>query len=210
MRESYYWPALDHLGQRHVNWLLERHHAQNVWQWYHQQGYSVHKVSDVYEVPRVVVEERASRLRQRWRRWLMGESAAALFLGPAAAAVGLPILSMVLLAWSIELGWAYGLDMNDALLIDDVRRRIHRRLLPALGCPLSPRRDVRGWVRLAGSLLLWGWGPEFQAADAVMADIRQEFRHRWEIHSGPYARHSPEDLSRSRQSSGGHRIEFVE
>ena len=174
--EARYVRTLDYLGQRAVSWIVDRHNADRVLAWYRDQGYDVVKPHDVDRIPDLLVEERASRLREYWRRWLLAESAAAVIIGPAGLVVGGPFLSLILLAWSIEMGWAYGHDMGDLGRIDHVRWLIHRRLMRALGIPTGRRPGVNGWRRLAGTVMFWGFGPELKAADTVMAEVRESFR----------------------------------
>lgn len=176
----YYSPALDRVGQRTLEWVIDRHNAERVLGWYRQAGYPVHHVSDVDGLPEAVVEERVSRLREYWRRWLFGESAAAMVAGPAGLLIGGPFLSMVLMGWAVEMGFAYGQDMTDVMNIDDLRRTVHGRLMKALGLPVSRRHDLTRWRRLIGTMLFWGFGPELNAADAVMAEIRRDMRRQWE------------------------------
>lgn len=175
--EPRYFATLDYLGQKTVNWMLDRHNADHVLGWYRQHGFDVRSPKDVERLPALLVEERVSRLREYWRRWLFGESAAALVVGPAGLVVGGPFLSLVLFAWSIEMGWAYGHNMADPRQIDHVRRLIHRRLMRALGFPHGGKG---GWSRVIGTVMFWGFGPELRAADVVMAEIREEFRSSWE------------------------------
>lgn len=196
-----YVPAFDRAGQRLIGWLACRYSAERVMAWYRSQGYSVTSLEQVFELPQVVVEERASRLREPWRRWLYGESAAVTAAGPAGIIVGGPVLSLVLLGWSIEMGFTYGLDMTDPLRLDDLRRTIHGQLGRVLGMAGSTHRDGIRWRRLTGAVLFWGFGPEFWAADQVMAGIRRQFRSEWErraLHSRPNEGYSPMDLDHSR------------
>lgn len=176
----YYSPALDRVGQKTLKWVVDRHNADRVLGWYRQEGYAVHHVSDVDHLPEAVVEERVSRLREYWRRWLFGESAAAMVVGPAGLLIGGPFLSVVLMGWAVEMGFAYGQDMTDALNMDYLRRTVHHGLIQALGLPVNRRGDLTRWRRLMGTMLFWGFGPEFSAADAVMAEIRRDMRRQWE------------------------------
>ncbi|NMP21323.1 hypothetical protein [Sulfobacillus harzensis] len=186
-----YWPILDHAGLRTLNWLLDHHPKDAVLSWYGQQGYAVRTLGDVWQLPEAVVEERVSRLREHWRRWLFGESAAALFVGPAGLLVGGPVLSVILLAWAVEMGWAYGLDMASPDRIDNLRRTIHQSLLRALGFPVGTHGTRSRWGRMIGTVLFWGFGPELKAADQVMAEIRAAFRAEWQD------RHSPTNYGSS-------------
>lgn len=178
--QTVYFPTLDRIGQKTIDWVLERHHAAPVLAWYEAQGYLVHSRTDVTRLPPSLVEERVSRLRDHWRRWLFGESAAVLFVGPFGLLIGGPFLSVILMAWAVEMGWAYGFDMAEAMRIDALRSKIHRRLLRALGFPVGLKNRPSHWRGVAGTLLFWGFGPELKAADAVMAEIRREFRQEWE------------------------------
>jgi hypothetical protein len=179
----WYWPQLDEAAQKHLAWLLARYPAEDSIAWYQRRGYSVAELSDIYRLPETVVEERVSRLRQRWRRWLWGESAVALVLGPFGLLAGLPVLSAVAQAWAIEMGWSYGLDMNDPDQLQYLRRLIHESLLPSLGVPRRWRVSPSRWTHFAYTAAFWGFGPEFDAADRVMASVRSEFRGAWEAHS---------------------------
>ena len=178
--QSIYWPALDHMGQKTVRWMLARHDAEGVLAWYRDHGYPVASLAGVGALPSALVEERVSRLREHWRRWLFGESAAALFMGPAGLLAGAPMLSMVLMGWAIEMGWAYGHDMEDPMRIDALRKTIHERLMRALGFPIGLKQPLSRWSRVMGTVLFWGFGPELAASDAVMAEIRRDFRAEWE------------------------------
>lgn len=195
-----YWSWLDRAGLKTIDWLTCRYPGDRVIEWYRHNGYAVDTLDQVYALPRVVVEERASRLRIYWRRWLYGESAAVLFAGPVGVVVGGPILAGILFAWSIEMGFAYGLDMTDPLRIDELRRTIHHQLLRALGLPTGRCSNLTGWGRLVGTLLFWGFGPELTASDAVMAEIREQFRRQWEAsRSSHEGRDSPADSYCSRR-----------
>ncbi len=193
-----YWPLLDQAGLAALDWIVERHPQDRVFQWYREQGYPVRRLADVRRLPAAVVEERASRLRDHWRRWLFGESAAALFVGPAGLLVGGPLLSMILFAWALEMGWAYGIDMADVERMDALRRTIHASLMRALGFPIGSRKPMSRWGRMVGTVLFWGFGPELKAADQVMAEIRAEFRTEWQrCHSPVHYNHSPENCGDS-------------
>lgn len=178
--ERIYWPALDRMGQKTINWMLDRHDADRVLAWYRDQGFAVMRPEDVWCLPETVVEQRASCLREYWRRWLFGESAAVMLAGPAGLAVGGPFLLMVVFAWSIEMGWAYGHDMTDAVRLDDLRQTVYRSLMRALGLPTRSWPQLTRWRRVMGTILFWGFGPELMAADVVMAEIRSDFRNEWE------------------------------
>lgn len=196
---SVYWPALDHVGQKTMDWVLERHPAHRVLAWYRIRGYPVSLPDDVNRLPAALVEERASRLRDHWRRWLFGESAAALLIGPAGLMVGGPLLSWILLAWAVEMGWAYGHNMADPDRVEDLRRTIHGSLMRALGFPVGLKRPLSRWGQLAGTVLFWGFGPELSAADRVMAEIRATFRDEWERHHSRWEMgRSPDDSDNSR------------
>ena len=176
-----YWPFLDRAGQCFLARMLERHSADRVWGWYHDHGAPVQRLQDIYGLSPTLVEERVSRLRDYWRRWLFGESALTSLAGPAGIVAGAPFLGVVLTAWSIEMGWAYGLDMTAPDRLDALRRVLHRRLLGALGIGLKSRAGPKvRLARLAGTMMLWGLGPEFRAADRVMAEMRDDFRREWE------------------------------
>ena len=176
----YYSPKLDRVGQKTLQWVVDRHGAERVLEWYRRQGYSVYHVADVDFLPEAVVEERVSRLREYWRRWLFGESAAVLVAGPAGLIIGGPFLSMVLMGWAVEMGFAYGQDMTDDLHRDYLRRTVHQGLMRALGLPAGRRGGLTRWGRFMGTMLFWGFGPELAAVDAVMAEIRREMRRQWE------------------------------
>lgn len=179
VHHQWYWPQLDQAAQRHLSWLILRYPAEDSMAWYQAQGYPVKTRLDIFGLPATAVEERASRLRQRWRRWLWGESAATLVLGPFAWLAGLTVISAVALAWAIEMGWSYGLDMDDAENRMVLRRLIHESLLPAVGIPPGRRAPLSDWRKLLQSAALWGFGPEFEVADRVMAVVRREFRREW-------------------------------
>lgn len=179
-RMPIYSPVLDHMGQRSIRWAMTWHGQKRVLDWYARRGYHVYTLADVAELPSVVVEERVSRLREYWRRWLLGESAVAMVAGPAGMVVGGPVLSFVLVAWAVEMGWSYGIDMESDEELDGIRRRIHQNLMRALGISGEPGPHHGRWIKLAGTVLFWGFGPELSSADTVMAEMRREFRSRWE------------------------------
>lgn len=168
---------MDQIGLNSMNWLSHRYSPERVITGYRDRGFDVQTVNDIHLLPRVVVEARVSQLREYWRRWLYGESVAMAVFGPAGIVVGGPLLFSVVLAWSIEMGWAYGLDMSDPLRVDQLRRSLYACFLRVLG--ISHRRQS-GWTKFASTVLFWGFGPEFRAADAVMAEMRRNFSREWE------------------------------
>ncbi|PSR20966.1 MAG: hypothetical protein C7B45_12785 [Sulfobacillus acidophilus] len=177
---SIYIPTFDRIGQRLLQCLTDGGVGSRSWRWYRDHGYPVRSACDVERVPRELVEECVSRLRRDWRRWIWGESVCSWFLGPAGIVIGGPAMAFVLMAWSIEMGWAYGENMDDPDKLDYLRRVVPARLLTALGFPrhLLP---LTQWAQFVATIVLWGFGPEVHAADVVMAAMRTEFRHQWEI-----------------------------
>lgn len=69
------------------------------------------------------------------------------------------------------------------------------------GGPLGFPSRHGAWVKIAGTVLFWGFSPELSSADAVMAEIRKDFRCRWGGDSGIPADRSGEDLDGSRKFS---------
>lgn len=179
-----YIPMLDRMGQRTLNCLIGSDPHRRVWGWYADHGYTITTPQDIDTMPVRMVEERVSRLRQDWRRWIWGESALSWFLGPAGIVVGGPVLAFVLLAWSIDVGWAYGQNMDDPQTLEQLQSHVSQRLGEVLGVP-ARCLPVSRWARFAGTVILWGFGPEIHAADIVMAEIRREFRQRWEERRRP-------------------------
>ncbi len=181
-----------------ANWLRHRYSLERVLRGYRDGGFAVHTVQDIHALPRRVVEAQVSQLRDYWRRWLYGESVAMAIFGPAGIVVGGPMLFSVVLAWSIEMGWAYGLDMSDPLRVDHLRRSLYECFLRVLG--ISYDRSQAGWTKFFRTAVFWGFGPEFEAADAVMAEMRRNFSREWEQqalrsqidrgHSGEKTNHS--------------------
>lgn len=150
--------------------------AELVLKWYRDQGFPVYRVDEVRALPDTVVEERVSRLRYVWRTWLWGESALSIAVGPAGLIVGVPTLSLVLMGWAVDMGWSYGLNMDDSRRIAYVQETIFHGLEETLGLGSQASRDVRNWRRLGTTVLFWGCGTEFAAADRVMARVRTVFR----------------------------------
>jgi hypothetical protein len=172
-------------GARHaLRTILRYRTADAALQWYRDRGLAIERVEQIRLLPLVIVEERASRLRPCWRRWLWGESALAAALGPAAVLVGTPVLLTVLLGWSVDMGWSYGLNMYEERRLTFVEETIVSGLTHAFGLTRrGSTRDLRDWGHVAGTILLWGAGSEFTIADRVMAAVRAEFRRQWEDRS---------------------------
>lgn len=196
-----YSPELDSAAQAVVRWLTESDSAERVLEWYRQAGFAVNSLDDVAGLPASVVEERVSRLRGHWRRWLYGESLATALMGPFGPVAGMPFLGLVVWAWSIQMGFAYGVDVSDPLRQDDLRRILYQHLGRALGLPIEARGRHGALIRLAATALFWGFGVELRAADAVMAHIRTLYRAEWEraaYCSPPSKNHSPQNSRCSR------------
>jgi hypothetical protein len=89
------------------------------------------------------------------------------------------MLVFVLMAWSVDMGWAYGQNMDNGEQLEHLRRVVPSRLLQAFSVPehLLP---LTQWAQFIGTLVFWGFGPEMHAADVVMAKMRSEFRQTWE------------------------------
>lgn len=177
-RQEIYSPLLDRAGRRAIGWVIHRRNGDDIYAWYGKRGFPVTHPEQVASLPAVLVEERVSRLRDYWRRWLFGESAVSMVVGPAGLVVGGPMVGLILTAWATDMGWAYGQDMTEERRVDAVRSSVHRGLIRALGLPIG--RDYSTWRRLVGTVLFWGFGPELYAADVVMGEIRHQFRREWE------------------------------
>ncbi|WP_053960169.1 hypothetical protein [Sulfobacillus thermosulfidooxidans] len=153
-------------------------HPQELWKFYEQAGYPVKHVEDVRCIPLTLREACASHLRQHYRWCITAEMGMSTLSGPLAPVIGIPILTVILFKWSIDMGWIYGHDLERLSIQKWIAARVIRHVNQVIWegqSSLRPWSWQRG-VRIAGHLLLMGWGQELKWADKVMAKIRSELR----------------------------------
>lgn len=176
--QGVYIPALDRLGDRGLRHALRSVRPDRVLSWYRSRGYPVGSPSDVTQVSPAVIEERVSRLRQRWRKRLWTEIAVATVAGPLGILITVPALTWICFAWGIEMGVAYGLNMSDPKLLGWMRTAVGRNLsrLFGGGSSAAPLNCPRRVFNLTVNGLLLGLGQDLAWADIIMADIREHWR----------------------------------
>ncbi|WP_020375679.1 hypothetical protein [Sulfobacillus thermosulfidooxidans] len=160
--------------------VVARSRPYDLWNFYEQAGYSVAHVDDVLCIPLTLREMCASQMRQHYRWCITAEMGVSTLSGPLAPVIGIPLLTGILLRWSIDMGWIYGLDMARRSNQKWVATQVIRHMNQVIWEGQSPLRSwswQRG-VSIAGHLLLMGWGQELTWADKVMAKIRSELRAR--------------------------------
>lgn len=147
-----------------------------LWQFYQDAGYCVDRPQDVRLVPLVLREERVSRLRKIFRLYIFAEMGVSTVMGPAAPFIGLPLLAMILLKWSIDIGWCYGLDMREKNIQHEVGRIFTHRFSQVVWRRGHEGLTCRRLATTATRLLLMGWGQELKWADQITGKIRNELR----------------------------------
>lgn len=173
---SYYFVSCDRSG----HWLFHKTarwiSADRVWRQYRRHGYGVNGWADVGAVPAPLKEAVASSLRKPWRCWLFAEMAVSAAAGPAGNLISLASVVFVLAAWSVEMGYAYGLDMTDPQRQDRLRAIIGRGMSRMI---LGERGQTAGWQRVGrgvSQVFLLGFGQDLLWADRIMAHVRQIWR----------------------------------
>ncbi len=177
-----------------------------LWQFYREAGYRVECYHNVLTLPKTLREERVSRLRSTFRLGIFLEMGVSTVSGPLAPFIGLPLLAMILLKWTIDIGWCYGLDMRDPR----TQREVGYVFLNDFN-QIVFEKDSENvmWKRLGttfAQLLLMGWGQELKWADQIMAKIRGELRDTTEKEPGctscACTSHSLRNSCHSRSDSG--------
>lgn len=169
MRQKFgYVGTFDRWGRAGVASLTAHASPAKTYRWYRERGFAVWGPQDVRGLPSSLVEERVSRLRARWRGWLIGEMVTAFAMGPFGLVLSGPSLPIILLAWGIEMGFAYGVNVEDAVPQEALRGVVGEGLMKIFGlCPGQSR------ARGLGRVLLLGLGQDLVWADDVMAGVRQ-------------------------------------
>lgn len=174
-RPRCYVPLADRAGQRLMAQGVKWARPRRVWCWFQQAGYRAGQAAD--GIPMAVRDRVASRLRRRWRRWLTAEVVLASASGPAATAVAVACLTIVLTAWGVEMAAAYGLDGHDDGRLGRLREILGEGLTQRLTGADRPSRN--GWRRAGRTATAWvlaGWGQEMLWADDIMAQVRRQWR----------------------------------
>ena len=149
---------------------------ERLWQFYRDAGYPVECYHDVQALPQALREEKVSRLRGPCRLCVIAEMGISTVTGPLAPLVGLPLLAVILLKWTVDAGWCYGLDMRNQHTQRDISRLFMNHFNQVIW-PKNPEALVwRRVSRTVGQLLLMGWGQELKWADQIIAKIRGELR----------------------------------
>ena len=167
----------DHQVDTIVQILVAKSRPQRIWQFYPKTGYHLANARAIRSLPLIMREECVSRLRRRYRLRIIGEMGLSTVSGPLAPVIGLPLLAMILLQWSVDMAWAYGLEMNQKAAQRWLGHRVMAEFRRAIWQAEESNRAP--WQRslcLAGSLLFMGWGQELQWADRVMAKTRSAIR----------------------------------
>lgn len=182
-----YSASMDQIGRHAVACMARHSHPEKAFREYRRLGFDVHQYSEVARVPSSVVEALASQLRLPWRRWLYAEALAGAAVGPLGLGLTLSGLSLVCLNWGIQMGWAYGINMDAAAEQDTLRRLIAQGLHQAMGLQ-NDRKGLSKLGPMAVNLILLGLGQDLSWADHVMATVR----HHWRFKSGrlPAAHHA--------------------
>ncbi|MCL4351196.1 MAG: hypothetical protein M1318_00890 [Firmicutes bacterium] len=150
-------------------------HPQWIYASYRKLGFGVYTPKTVGRVPNMVVEGLVSRLRQKWRRYLFAEAVAGVVAGPAGILVNVTGLLQICLLWGLEMGWAYGLNMDDAAVQTQLRLMVIRGLAECLGVS-DGWQGWRSLPRLAIQTALLGLGQDMAWADRIMARVRHYYR----------------------------------
>lgn len=184
-----YWysASIDQIGRNGVACMVRYSHPDRAFREYRRLGFEVYRCSEVARVPSAVVEAMASQLRIPWRRWLYAEALAGAAVGPLGLGLTLSGISLVCLNWGIQMGWAYGINMDAVAEQDTLRRLIAQGLQQAMGLQ-NDRKGLSKLGPLAVNLVLLGLGQDLSWADHVMGTVR----HHWRLESGrlPAAHHA--------------------
>lgn len=176
---DWYSASVDQIGRNAVACMVRYSHPERAFREYRRLGFDVYRYSEVALVPSPVVEAFASQLRVPWRRWLYAEALAGAAVGPLGLGLTLSGLSLVCLNWGIQMGWAYGINMDLAVAQETLRRVIARGLHRAMGLQ-NGREGLSSLVPMAINLVLLGLGQDLSWADQVMGTVR----HQWRLESG--------------------------
>ena len=150
-------------------------HPQWIYASYRKLGFRVYSPKTVGRVPTLVVEGLVSGLRKKWRRYLFVEAVAGVAAGPAGILLNVTGLLQICLLWGLEMGWAYGLNMDDPAIQTQLKLIVIQGLAKCLGFTDS----WQGWrslPRLAIQAALLGLGQDMAWADRIMASVRHYCR----------------------------------
>ncbi|MHB1610283.1 MAG: hypothetical protein ACYCT0_01170 [Sulfobacillus sp.] len=175
----WYTQKLDSWGKGAVRYLGHRSRPDRIYAFYRKLGFDVYGPQNLHLVPDTVVERYVSGLRRHWRRWLVGEALTGAALGPFGVAASLTGLSVFCLQWGIEMGWAYGLTMDEPRLQDELRLLVAEGLTECMGLAMD-KKGIRSWLGFGLQLVLLALGQDLAWADRVMGVVR----HRWRVRAG--------------------------
>lgn len=160
--------------------MVRYSHPEKIWTAYRQQGFDVYRCAEVALMPTASVESKVSQLRAHWRHWLYLEALAGAALGPLGIGLTLSGLSMICLNWGIQMGWAYGINMESSREQDELRLLVAHGLRDAMGLNGKDPSGLRKITAIGLNVALLSLGQDLSWADKVMATIR----HHWRVKSG--------------------------